>query len=166
MFIFKIGDFLEKTILTILVVMTCVLIAVGAAQIFFRYVVDYSLFWSEELMRYLFVWLVMLGIGIGIRQKAHVAVDALASLMGPSAQRIMNIFICLLGLAFFILFIKLGWDFAMKYMGQQSPAMRLPMGYVYLALPLCGLLSSFFYVEQILLFIRNKDKQKKEDPAA
>ncbi len=156
MLIFKIGDFLEKTILWILVVITCVLIAVGAAQIFFRYGVDYSLFWSEELMRYLFVWLVMLGIGIRVRQQAHVAVDALNSLLNPSAQRIMNIFICLLGLAFFLYFIKLGWEFAFRYKSQHSPAMELSMTYVYLSLPLCGLLSSYFYLEQVLLFIKQK----------
>ena len=151
MLLSKIGNRLEGLIMLLLIVITCVLIVVGSAQVFFRYVVDYSLFWSEELMRYLFVWLVMLGIGVGVRHKVHVAVDALNHVLNAKCQRWADIFICLLGLTLFVVLTWLGYQLAMKYMHQLSPAIRLPMGVVYLSIPLGSFLSCFFYIEQIVL---------------
>lgn len=152
-----IGNRMETIIMTSLVIITCVLILVGTAQVFFRYVVNYSLFWSEELMRYLFVWLVMLGIGIGVRQKAHVAVDALNYVLSPASQRWLNVINSVLGLAFFGILIWLGAKLAIKNMHQLSPAMNLPMGLVYLALPACGLISFFFYIEQVNSQFKNQE---------
>ena len=156
MFFSKIGNRLETMIMFILIVITCLLIVVGSAQIFFRYVVNYSLFWSEELMRYLFVWLVMLGIGVGVRHNAHVAVDALNYVLSAKSQKAASIFIGLLGLALFATLAWLGGQLSLKYMHQLSPAIRLPMGAVYLAIPLGSLLSCFFHLEQIFITAAQK----------
>jgi TRAP-type C4-dicarboxylate transport system permease small subunit len=58
-----------------------------ATQVFFRYVLNQSLFWSEELARFLLVWLTFLGATVAYRRKAHPGIDVLYSRMPPELQK-------------------------------------------------------------------------------
>ena len=71
-------DNLEKMICTVtLALMSAIIVA----QVFFRYVLNNSLSWSEELARYLFIWTIYIGISYGVKMDKHVAVDAVYSYM-------------------------------------------------------------------------------------
>lgn len=54
-------DLLDKIIIAVLILILSVMLLVGAMQVIWRYVLQQSLSWSEELMRYLYVWATMLG---------------------------------------------------------------------------------------------------------
>ena len=69
---------------TILVLV--VLVLVVGAQVFARYVLNHSLFWSEELARYLFIYVVFLGATIALRHGQHIQVSFFADRL-PSALR-------------------------------------------------------------------------------
>ena len=51
--------------------------------VFFRYVVNHSLFWSDEVVRYLFVWFTLLGAALVLRDRRHIRVEYFVEQMPP-----------------------------------------------------------------------------------
>ena len=72
-------------------------------------------------------------------------------------QKISAILVQLLLLGFDVFIIKVGFDMVQKTMTQPSPALRLPMGYVYLAVPVMGILGIWYSVLEIIKLIREKE---------
>ena len=64
------------------------MILVVASQVFFRYVLNHSLFWSEELARFQLVWLSFLGASVAYRRKVHPGIDVLTSGMPVIIRKI------------------------------------------------------------------------------
>ncbi len=115
-----------------------VMVVVVAAQVFCRYVLNHSLFWSEELARYLLVWLTFLGATVAYHRRVHPSVDMLQARMGPRAARAMTIGGYLAALFFFGVLTVYGMQFAHFVRAQISPALQIPKWTVMLVLPLSG----------------------------
>lgn len=69
---------LDRALDAATIALLAVLLTVVGAQVFARYVLNRSLFWSEELARYLFVYLVFLGAAIGLGRRRHIQVSVVA----------------------------------------------------------------------------------------
>jgi TRAP-type C4-dicarboxylate transport system permease small subunit len=95
-----------------------------------------SLHWATEFSRFSVVWIVMLGSAIAFHRGAHVAID-LTGLLPARWRRIARSAAHLLGLGFLTVLVWQGLRLSLATMGQISPALGLPMGYAYLAIP-CG----------------------------
>jgi TRAP-type C4-dicarboxylate transport system permease small subunit len=108
-------------------------------QVLMRYVFNNSLSWSEELARFLLIWIVNIGISCAIKKKTHVRITALDTVLPASMKRALGVITNLLVLAFAAIVMFLGYlvvEFNMK-MGQMSQAMEfLPMWVIYLAVPI------------------------------
>jgi len=113
---------------------------VVAAQVFFRYVLNHSLFWSEELARFLLVWLTFLGASVAYYRKAHPGVDVLYKKMGPFGRKASTIFIHLASLVLFGVMIYYGCQFAWFVRLQISPALYLPKWIVKSIIPISGII--------------------------
>ena len=107
------------------------------AQVFGRYVFNYSISWTEETARYAQIWVVLMGAGIAMRRGLHVAVDALAAMLPLRWARVLSLLIAagalwFLGVVVYgsLPLIELGWLF------ETSPVLQLPMWVIYLSLPL------------------------------
>ena len=114
-----------------------VMCIVSFVAVISRYVFNDSLTWSEELTRYIFMWVVFLGTAIGVRTRAHIAVDVFLSKQGPGGERLLTWLEWASTLAFAALIGIPGWTFVMIGMSNLSPAMEVPMGLVYAA-PVVG----------------------------
>ena len=109
-------------------------------QVVCRYVFQNSLTWSEEMARYMFVWLVYFSVSYTARREKHIRIDAAINLYPKKARPYIEILseVIVLGFAIFIavtgytVFGKIAWS------GQMSPAMRIPMQFVYAA-PMIGM---------------------------
>lgn len=115
-------------------------------QVVCRYVMHNSLTWSEELGRYLFVWITFVGLPVALKAGAHVAIDLLLKkTKGRFHIAILTInavATAILGIVIFYSGIRL----VLLGVGQISSAMQLPMQYVYTIIPVSGLLLLFFTV--------------------
>jgi len=111
-----------------------VLLVVVGLQIFSRYVLNHSLFWSEELARYLFVYLVFLGAAIMLRQKRHIQVSFFAKRLAPSLQVIVAIFVDLILLAFVVLVFWQSLRLSAMVWTVLTAALLIPWTYVYLGI--------------------------------
>lgn len=116
------------------------MVGVVAAQVFFRYILNQSLFWSEELARYILVWLTFLGATVAYRRGVHPRIDLFGSRLGPLAARTLRIAAHLLAMAFFGLLVVNGARFAHFVRLQITPALQLPMWIVLVVLPVSGML--------------------------
>ena len=94
--------------------------------------------WTEELSRFLFIWMVMLGAMIGVREGTHFEVDVWPTL-GPRGNAMLKIVSQLFVLAFALVFVWWGWDFVRFGWNQTSELADLPMIYIFLAWPVAGL---------------------------
>ncbi len=116
-------------------------------QVFTRFVLNNPSSYTEEIARYLMIWVGLLGAGYAAGKKMHVAVDLLPrKLTGRSARSLaVAIHTCTLLFALAVLVgggTRLVWT--MLYLGQTSAGLQIPLGYVYLAVPLSGLLITFY----------------------
>lgn len=123
-------------------------------QVLFRYVFKSSLSWSEEMARYLFIWLTFLGASIATREQTHINVSVLKnSINNESLRNAFIIFADLLCLIFLGVLIRWGIPIALQIieLRQVSPSMPfLYVGVIYLAIPLGSLLMFTNILESIL----------------
>ena len=112
--------------------------AIVAVQVFCRYVLNHSLFWSEEVARFLLVWLTFLGATVAYYRGAHPGVDALYNRLPASAQKACRVGVHLLSLAFFAVMTLYGVRFAYFVRLQITPALSLPKWLPFAVIPCSG----------------------------
>jgi TRAP-type C4-dicarboxylate transport system permease small subunit len=113
-------------------------------QVIARYIFNNSLSWSEEIARYLFIWLTYPAISYGVKVNAHIRVDALLMVLPQPLKKVWRILSNLLFLVFSCLVVWFGVQVSGKIMatGQETPAVGLPMWFVYAAVPFGFLLTA------------------------
>lgn len=150
-------DYLEETILLILLaLMTCIM----GIQIVSRYVFQNSLTWSEELVRYMFVWSAFLGIPFCIKHGLSIKVDQFRNLFPiPLQKALMYIDKIIIFVLFLVMFIYSCLVVKASYLsGQTSPAMQIPMWIVQLSVCVSSLLSMIRSIQNFANLIRGKTK--------
>ena len=111
-----------------------------AVQVFFRYVLNQSLFWSEELARYLLVWLTFLGASSAYHRHAHPGVDILYNRMAPTLRKGCAVLIHAVSIGLFTVMIVYGCQFAHFVRLQRTPALQLPKWLVLSIIPVSGVI--------------------------
>jgi TRAP-type C4-dicarboxylate transport system permease small subunit len=119
--------------------------------VFFRYVVQDALTWTEETARYLMIWMGFLATGLALREGGHIAVELVLERMPPGIQRAMLASVRLLSLAFLVAVIGAGWSLLVKVSGQRTPVLGISMMWPYLAIPVGCLLTA---LEMVALALR------------
>lgn len=138
---------------TALILAVSVLVLVVLWGVLTRYVFGKQADWSEELARFLLIWISLLGGAVAFGEKAHLGVDYFVGKLDSSVQKgiaiVSQLIILFLAIALFIyggsrvVLIQLS-------IGQETPALGWAMGYVYLGLPIAGIFIVLFTVEQML----------------
>ena len=134
---------LERSLETFLFAGVLVMIATGTAQIIFRYFLQTSLSWSEELMRFLYVWLTMFGAPLAVRRRQFTSIEIVSNLLGNASavlKKALLAFAFTMQTLFFALLIYYGWQLVTKNIHNTSPAMGVSMGLAYSAMFLGGIL--------------------------
>lgn len=109
-----------------------------AVQVFFRYVLNHSLFWSEELARFLLVWLTFLGASCAYYRNLNPGVDFLYTKFSLKFQKISFIITHLVSMALFIVMIVFGIKFAFFIRMQITPALQIPKWIILSIIPISG----------------------------
>lgn len=128
--------------------------ALVLAQVFFRYILKQPFTSSEELARFLVIWLVMLGFIILVRKNGHVSVTYFAEKFSAAVQKKLRIIVHLLCAVFFLVLLIYGLDLSLKAMIQVTSATGFRMGYVDLVIPIAGLFSLLFTIEHLYNEVR------------
>src|SRR3954471_13895048 len=132
-------DAYSRLLTWLMVATVAVLIVPVSLQVFSRYTsLIPSYIWTEELSRFLFIWMVMLGAMVGVREATHFEVDVWPDL-SPRAVARLRIVSNLFVLVFAVVFIWWGVKFVQFGWRQESELAELPMPFIFLAWPLTGL---------------------------
>jgi TRAP-type transport system small permease protein len=105
--------------------------------------------WTEEMARFLFIWMVMLGAMIGVRDGTHFDVDVWPELK-PRANAVLRIVSLVFVLVFALVFVWYGIKFVQFGWNQTSELAEMPMPWIFIAWPLTGFTWLLFGAERIL----------------
>jgi C4-dicarboxylate transporter DctM subunit len=125
----------------ILLLLTTVVVTV--TQVFFRYVLNASLSWPEEMARWAFIWLVFIGMALGVQRDGHISLDVLRRKLRGSWQTVLTLFAHVVICATSVALLRHGWDLASRAT-YVSPALEWHFRYLYSAGP-CGAALNLIY---------------------
>lgn len=114
--------------------MVAAITAVAFAQVFMRYVMSDPIIWSEEVARYLFVWITLIGAAAGVRLHAHFGLDILRR-YAPPLRQALGAATMLVVAGFLGLLLYTGIVETRQAALQLSPALQVRMHWAYLAVP-------------------------------
>ncbi len=144
---------LDRTLAAVIGVLMAAMVLNVLWQVLTRFLLATPSSYTEELARYMMIWIGLLGGAYGVGQKSHLALDLLATRLTGARQKIVATLIALSVLAFALAVlvgggIRLVWiTFAL---GQTSGALQIPLGYVYLVVPVSGVCVVFYAVGWLL----------------
>ena len=115
-------------------------------QVFFRYVLNAPLFWSEEVVRGAMLWGVMLSSALVAATRGHIRVEVLELMLPPRGARAVIWAANVLTLCFGLILLWAGIQFVDRTWMQQSPVLDLPKWTVYLAIPIGAALESLLMI--------------------
>ena len=152
---------LEKCIATVLIMCMSAIIFL---EFCFRYF-HVQAPWTEELARYMFVWMVYLGCSAAIKLRKHLKIDAVQLLFNDKINFCLDIISNVIFFIFCVFLIVCGWDVVYKIgfvQHQESPAMHLPMIIPYLSWWVCSFIMCFRLVQDTI----KRFQERKEVVAA
>jgi TRAP-type C4-dicarboxylate transport system permease small subunit len=151
----RVKNTLDVTLQWVCIVLLGALVLVVAWQVVTRQVLAAPSAWSEELAKYLFVWLSFFGTALVFGERGHIAVDFLVRRAPERFQRAAAVLCQLVTLVFAALVLVYGgWQLALLTWMQDIPSLPLMVGWLYLVLPISGVLVLFYTVYHLVAVVR------------
>lgn len=157
--IHKISDWLDKFGGAVCLIMLGAMVIITGLQIICR-VFFTALSWSEEAARYLLVWSTFIGASCVYKHGGHISVTIVQNLLPQIGTKILQVLVHLLCGVFFALMIVFGVIYVGKQTGQLSPAMRIPMSYMYASIPAGGVLLFWHMLDAVLQTVFQRETRE------
>lgn len=143
----------EYFLSTMLILIACVMML----QVIMRYVFNASLSWAEELSRYAFIWSALVSIGYSIKKRCILKVDTFVEAIPPKVKYVVITFVNAVVAAFFAYMAYYSVPAVGRVIsyGQRSPALEIPMGWIYLSAVVGFFLATIRSVQRFIEGLRN-----------
>lgn len=142
---------IRKLVKIIIISIFTLQVLVVFSQVVWRFIFNNPFSWSEELARYLQVWLILLTSSVCIRKGRHLAVDYATHALPFKYNKILKFIIMIFIMFFTCIVIVFGVHMIVVTINQKTPALQIPILVVYLAFPITGLL---MFLESLILFLK------------
>lgn len=145
---------------TLIVLMTVMVLNV-LWQVFSRYLLQNPSSFTDELARYLLIWLGLLGASYGVSKKIHLAIELFAARLSPRQRLISDLFIYAVIFIFALFVMVIGGIRLMHItlvLNQISAALQIKIGYVYSVIPISGALMLFYAIALMAEAVRGTEK--------
>ena len=144
--------YLEKVLKFLVITALGLMLLIVFFQVISRYVFNYTPSFAEELSRYLFVWIVFLSLPLVAQTGGHMAIETITSRLSGVKLKICRILASIFTMTFLSIMTWQGIRMVMIADFQTSPAMVIPMSWVYVVIPFgCGLMGIFVLMDFIKL---------------
>lgn len=127
----RIIRFISNAVLAAVIVLGFAMLGITTAHVFFRYVMNDSLTWSEELLQILLVWFCLLSASFISVRREHVAIVIFKQLLPGKGEKAADFFVSLLMFAVSVAMCYIGYRFTAFAGLRKSPALRVPLFYTY-----------------------------------
>lgn len=154
--IHKFERFASSVILAVMTVVTFI----AAVN---RFTFNFSLPWSEELVRFLVMWMTMVGAAMGVGTNEHVGIDVFVTHFPKVMQFIIALIMDTIGMFFSVVFCYIGIQMVQKQYMQTSTAMGLSMGVVYACVVVGGALMFTEFAYKLYTHIKEHHAAKGGD---
>ena len=136
-----------------MLVTICVIVFAG---VFFRYFLHIGLGWTEELSRYLQIWMTFIGATVAVKRWSHFQLTIINQWIPASAHAFTRVFSILIVMTLAGILIKHGIDITRVSWNQTSPIMSWNFGYLYMVVPVSGVLMEVFAAQQLIAALRGE----------
>ncbi|SJL84019.1 Sialic acid TRAP transporter permease protein SiaT [Vibrio palustris] len=124
-------------------------------QVFSRYVLNMPSTTTDEMARFLFIWVGLMGAAYTVGQKRHLAIDLLDQMLDNhvTKQTLLRLFVIAISLTFAGVIMVFGGSklmFNVLASGQVSPSLGIKMGFVYMALPFSGVIMCLYLLADFI----------------
>lgn len=117
-------------------VLFTIIIVIGAANVFCRYVLNDSLTWAEEAMRFICIWLVFIGSSLTIRVDGHISIDLLQSVIkNTKVKMVLYVITRIVAASFLVILFPASIELVAKMKNAYSSAVGISYSIVYLSFP-------------------------------
>lgn len=151
---------LDKILETILVIIMAVMVVNVLWQVGSRYLMQSPSSFTDELARYLLIWLSMLGASYVTGKKMHLSIDLLNQSINAEKRKTLNVIIYAIVALFAFLAMVVGGSrlvYIVSSLGQTSPALEIPLAYVYIVLPIGGLIIIYYSILNMIYPEKEED---------
>ena len=141
---------IDRIVRGLLVALMSAIVIDVLVQVFSRYLFNAPLGFTDELAGFLLIWLGLLGSAYATGERQHLAIDLLAARVSPARQRHLAVTVGLLTVLFAVTVLIVGgtWLVYTGFLfGQLSASLQLSLGYVYLVVPLTGVLIAYYSID-------------------
>ncbi len=149
----KLRETIDNVLGKTLVVIMAVMVVNVLWQVFTRFIIGTPSSFTDELARYLMIWIGVLGAAYVSGRNMHVAIDILLSKASGATQKKIHWLVYIIIIIFSFLALVVG-GFRLVYisylLGQTSAALQIPMALVYLVIPISGILIIFYKTSDLL----------------
>ncbi len=154
-------DIFNKTEEIIMVVMLSIMVILVFLQVIMRYVFNNSLTWTEELARYMFIWVSWLGISIGAQRNEHITIDVVVDRFKGKARIAILTFadLCTLAILFALAYFGVILTGQIFGFGTVSTVLKIPMWIIYVCLPVSCALMMVRVAAKMIYRIMGKEEQ-------
>ena len=163
----KVLDGFSKVVEVLLVIIMVAMMVVVFLATVGRFSQLYSIAWSEEFARYCMISIVYLGLMLASRTDSHFVVEIIPLIFAkkPKIVKIFGLINAIIVDAFAIFLAGQGWKVCSKMLVQvkQSPMMRIPLGAVYMIIPVGIILMAVFYTISAVSKFRDNTEEKEEN---
>jgi TRAP-type C4-dicarboxylate transport system permease small subunit len=140
------------------------LVALVTYAVVARYILNQSIAFSDELSRLLFIWLVFLGSAVALQREEHLGVRLLHKRMPPRLRRAVDLGGGVATLALTLVLLWQGIDATRQVGFQRLPVMRVSAAWMYAAVPVSGLLMTWYALVNLVRSVRGggRDEQAED----
>ncbi|WP_077622405.1 TRAP transporter small permease [Sediminibacillus massiliensis] len=166
----SVKKYLDKTLLFVTSSLFLVMVTITTWQVMARYIFQNPSTVTEEFLRFSLIWLSMLTAAYVVGKRTHIKFTLVSDRLKGSKKRGLEIFIQAMFLVFSLGIMVFGGGKAVSLtMAQLSPSLGIPMGFVYLALPVSGVLIAFYSALNLAETLKERNApvadETKEDEA-
>lgn len=123
------------------------MVLIGGLSVFSRFVLNLSITWAEEAIRFLCIWLTWVGAALTVRKDGHVSIDIFISIIKNDKFR--AVYYCvsrLIGIAFLVMMFPASIELVQKTGNSLAAAIPIKWSYIYLAVPVGIVLMLWSYI--------------------
>lgn len=144
---------IDKILETTLIILMSVMVINVLWQVFSRYIIGIPSSFTDELARYLLIWVGLLGATYMSSKNQHIAIDLISSRFGIQGKKRLKAIINLVIISFVLAVLVIGGSnlvYITFILKQYSAALQIPLALVYMVLPISGLLIIYYKIFDLL----------------
>jgi len=145
----SLSDGLNKGSEALMFVLLILMTLTATAQVVFRFFFT-ALSWSEELSNFLLVFVSLVGSAVAFKRGSHLSITFLSDRLSPTAKKAAASLVALLGIGFFAIVAVYGADLMRSEASQLTPAMQIPMFWIYLMYPIAGTVTAIHLLDGLV----------------